>query len=469
MNCDEIRELLSSAIDLEASPEERELIAQHLGECSACVDEEAALSALDQSLRQVATVAGSAERIAEGVLKQWVAAPIASASMPMANSSTHLSRWGSVAAVALTLVCCIWVWSQARDPAGRNGPIAAENGFSPAQDSVASDAPILPQLADSTDISVARLVQTSGTVEVKYLDRDEWLPVSFTPFTCPSDASVRTGEDSLCEVETSTGGLVRLDELATVHVRSAEDIELETGRIWCKAPDDGTLQLTPALAELPEPETVDASTCLSAPILSCQANCSVQAQLTDATDLQVHALEGFVDVMSDPFGKQLNSGEAVQIVAGRVDREYEDDTLLAVRWMLPLFDNESGEVETFTQRVLATIGEAKTGFLYEGDLVALGEPGAIPLLAFLRSPDSLDRGEARRTAARVLSQTAGESMIDDLIDLLSDSDPDVRVSIANALLRITGEDQGRPPKDWRDSLSESQDALSAWRQWRERQ
>jgi hypothetical protein len=138
-----------------------------------------------------------------------------------------------------------------------------------------------------------------------------------------------------------------------------------------------------------------------------------------------------------------------------------------MRWMLPLMANNATEVEAFTQSVLAGVGGAKVGAFYESDLVQLGEPGAVPLLAFLKSTAADDRVEARQTAARVLSQTAGSSMTNDLIELLEDADPQVRVSIASALLRLTGEDQGIPPELWRDDLSELQPALSAWRQWRE--
>jgi hypothetical protein len=331
------------------------------------------------------------------------------------------------------------------------------------------DRPILPQLADDSFTRVASLVQTTGTVEVKYVDQENWLPVSITPFACPSDASVRTGEDSLCEVETTSGGLVRLDEHATVHVRSADEIELEAGRIWCKAPDDGELQLTPALGEMPVPDFVDAATCLSIPLLCCPSSCSMEAELIDSSQLQVHALEGLVDVNSEPYDRQLNSGEAVQIVGGRVDREFEEDTLLAMRWMLPLVARDAVEVESFTQRVLASIGGAKTGFIYEEDLIRLGEPGAVPLLAFLQVTPAEERVEARRMAARVVSQTAGESMINDLIDLLSDDDGDVRASVATALHRLTGETQGLDPLEWQYDGPETRAALSAWQAWRDMQ
>ncbi len=463
MNCDDAQEQLSTWFDGDNSEEVDVELSRHLQECTHCAQAANSFRELHQRLQGIAPSDASINRLKNNVLQQW--RPIHSVH-PVADQTTRpngltFKNWQGLLAVAMTLAVAVWVWRQVQDA---NPAINPEVPLAVDQ----TDDPILPIVADSAFDEIASVVQTTGTVEVKYLDRDDWVPVSLTPFACPSDASVRTGEDSLCEVETIAGGIVRLDEHATVRMCSADQIELETGRVWCKAPGEGTLQLTPALAEMPVPETIDPSMCLSVPVLTCAANCSVQAELTNSSDLQVHAVDGLIDFVSDPFNSELNSGEAVQIIGGRVDREYQEDAIIAMRWMLPLLATNPAEVEAFTQRILATIGGAKTNFLYEADLVELGEPGAVPLLAFLQSTDSFSRVEARQTAARVLSQTAGESMTGDLIDLLSDADPYVRVSIASALLRITGEDQGRSPEEWSGDLSEVRESLSAWQAWRER-
>lgn len=470
MNCDEIQALLCAIADGECPLDARDAVLRHVSECRACAEFEATLDDLDRQLKQISPAASAIDRIAAGAIANWSrsTAAVSAQTAPVKTArggpaSTSLGRFGLLA-TALGLLIGILIWWNANQ--NQNVPPVADN---PIEQPREEDRPILPQLADDSPVGVASLVQTTGTVEVKYVDQENWLPVSFTPFACPSDASVRTGEDSLCEVETTSGGLVRLDEHATVHVRSADEIELEAGRVWCKAPDDGDLQITPALGEMPVPDIVDADTCLSIPLLCCPSSCSMQAELTESSELQVHALEGLIDVNSDPFDRQLNSGEAVQIVAGRVDREFEEDTLLAMRWMLPLVARDSVEVESFTQRVLASIGGAKTGFIYEEDLIRLGEPGAVPLLAFLQVTPAEERIEARRTAANVLSQTAGESMIDDLIDLLSDEDGDVRVAIAMALQRLTGETHGVDPEEWRYGSRETEAAHSAWQTWRDMQ
>ncbi len=462
MNCDEVQNLLSAWIDGGVSDETDAAVSSHLRGCTPCAQEASVLKEMHARMVRLAPSEASVDRLTNHVLRAWkpsgetiqLAGP---ASQPE-NQRTH---WQALAAAAMVLVIGIGIWRQVQDnePGVRHDVPLADSS-----DDVRVD---VVDTTPAVAAGVANVVHTSGTVEVQYLDRGEWLPVSFTPFACPSDAAVRTGDDSLCQVETASGGIVRLDEHATVRVCNSDEIELETGRVWCRAANDGTLQLTPTLAETNPPETVDSLTCLSVPVFCCPSNCSMQAQLTDSNDLQVHSVDGCIDVFSNPFGRQLNSGEAVQIVGGRVDREYEEDALLAMRWMLPLMAANADEVETFTERVLATIGGAKASFVFEADLVQLGEPGAVPLLAFLQSTAADDRVEARQTAARVLSQTAGEAMTNDLINLLSDQDPEVRVSIASALLRLTGEDQGRPPEAWCDNVIELQPTLSAWQQWRE--
>lgn len=462
MNCDDVQDLLSAWIDGDVSEETDATISMHLRGCTPCAQEASALKEMHARLVRLAPSEGSVDRLANHVLRAWKPTEAAiQPAVPALQSESQRTHWQTVVAVALVLVVGIGIWRQVQDNelgVRHDVPLADSN------DDVRAD------VVDTTPFAVdgvANVVHTTGTVEVRYLDREDWLPVSFTPFACPSDAAVRTGDDSLCQVETTSGGIVRLDEHATVRVCNSDEIELETGRVWCRAANDGTLQLTPTLAETTPPETVDSLTCLSVPVFSCPSNCSMQAQLTDSNDLQVHSVDGCIDVFSNPFGRQLNSGEAVQIVGGRVDREYEEDALLAMRWMLPLMAANADEVETFTERVLATIGGAKASFVFEADLIQLGEPGAVPLLAFLQSTASNDRVEARQTAARVLSQTASDGMTSELINLLSDQDPEVRVSIASALLRLTGEDQGRLPETWREDVSELQPALSAWQQWRQ--
>jgi hypothetical protein len=66
---------------------------------------------------------------------------------------------------------------------------------------------------------------------------------------------------------------------------------------------------------------------------------------------------------------------------------------------------------------------------------------------------------------RILCDIAPSWMVPDLIALLADETPWIRVFSARALQRITGLDQGRPPEQWRDDLNDCKPTLESWRQW----
>jgi hypothetical protein len=52
-----------------------------------------------------------------------------------------------------------------------------------------------------------------------------------------------------------------------------------------------------------------------------------------------------------------------------------------------------------------------------------------------------------------------------LIDLLADNDAEIRVFAAAALQRLTGQNHGRSPEQWRQSAEECAATLEEWRQW----
>jgi hypothetical protein len=56
-------------------------------------------------------------------------------------------------------------------------------------------------------------------------------------------------------------------------------------------------------------------------------------------------------------------------------------------------------------------------------------------------------------------------MIPELIDLLADTDPAVRVSSATALKRLTGETFGLEPQSWGEPDRDVAPSLAQWRAW----
>jgi hypothetical protein len=66
---------------------------------------------------------------------------------------------------------------------------------------------------------------------------------------------------------------------------------------------------------------------------------------------------------------------------------------------------------------------------------------------------------------RVLADASPTWNIGNLIALLSDSDPEIRILAATALQRLTGETHGREPQTWQQPLTEPDPVLTAWNDW----
>ena len=65
----------------------------------------------------------------------------------------------------------------------------------------------------------------------------------------------------------------------------------------------------------------------------------------------------------------------------------------------------------------------------------------------------------------ILADVAPTWAIADLIDLLADSDPDVRYLAAKGLQRLTAQTQGRDAEQWRQPLLECSDTHARWQAW----
>jgi hypothetical protein len=147
------------------------------------------------------------------------------------------------------------------------------------------------------------------------------------------------------------------------------------------------------------------------------------------------------------------------------------DPLLETSWMMPLLAMRGGTDDEFQSHVssmLARVGAGKVAYMYEQQVLDLGGPGAIPLIAFLRSPTPEATAQQRLTAARIIRETAPHESIPDLIALLGDDEPDVRIAAAAALERLTGLTQGVAPDEWRTLDDRHVRAREQWRTWLER-
>lgn len=145
-----------------------------------------------------------------------------------------------------------------------------------------------------------------------------------------------------------------------------------------------------------------------------------------------------------------------------------NDPLQATAWVNDLLILKGADDPELAERlndILAQIGQTKVRYLYEDEIRRLGSRAALSLLRYVESPRSRASAVSRQTAARLAADLADSSVIGDLIRLLADDDPRIRVAVATALERLTGNNQGRSPATWQEALENCQPALEAWRVW----
>ncbi|MDB5387501.1 MAG: hypothetical protein JWM11_3147, partial [Planctomycetaceae bacterium] len=95
----------------------------------------------------------------------------------------------------------------------------------------------------------------------------------------------------------------------------------------------------------------------------------------------------------------------------------------------------------------------------------LGEYAALPLLRFVQSVSSRTEPAQRLQAMSILADIAPSWLTGELIELLADSEPRVRIQAAVALKRLTRQTQGRGPEEWSAPLAELKDSLDRWHTW----
>jgi HEAT repeat protein len=148
----------------------------------------------------------------------------------------------------------------------------------------------------------------------------------------------------------------------------------------------------------------------------------------------------------------------------------KEDVLLATNWVHRLLALKSGEDNPEVVRrlddLLASIGEAKLGNLYEQEIRALGESCVRPLLSYLESVRSLHNPALRQKAGAILADIAPAWAVKELIQLLADDDRAIRAHAARALERLTGETQGHSPEEWqRVPWREMRSTYDRWQAW----
>ena len=150
--------------------------------------------------------------------------------------------------------------------------------------------------------------------------------------------------------------------------------------------------------------------------------------------------------MPSPFSCAVKPGQSLSVVKDQLPvATGQEDRLLAMGWQLPLLAvrrPDDPELQSRLQLLLARFGQSKMSSMYDSQIRSLGSAGTIPLIAFVRSPKSLDNPELRHRAMQIIADLAPASTRRELESLAKDSDPTVSQLANAALARLSKQRSG---------------------------
>ena len=403
MNCESMPMLLSAALDGELSPGEQAPLRQHLEQCPSCREQWAEWQLLHRDLAMVfppPEVNRAIDRTLERII---VGLPVAAATPIRVEASRRPPRrrtTGPQLAVFL-VVCSLLVLA----------------------------AFILQQ--PIVRPAVAEISLVTGPVEYKTRDDKDWVAMSASSrVALPALARIRTNATSLCEIRTKSDAIVRLNKESELVVHQAEKVELVAGELWCRAPATAGVEICSAQRKVPSRQ-LQSFTCPS----------STEMQWRALPDMEVSCVSGTSARIKLPeMTCTIEPGESLSISSQNSDAAPRRmDMLLATNWQLPLLllrSPDDLELQERLTRLLGVVGQTKASYFYAEEIRELGPAGAIPLLAFVRSRQSLANPALRWRAMDFAAEQAGDSSIRDLESLLSDSDPNIQRAAQRALQRL---------------------------------
>lgn len=302
----------------------------------------------------------------------------------------------------------------------------------------------------SKESPLATLALATGAVECKA--SGDWQPMP-TGGAVRSGDVIRTGPKVRCEFTTAEGSLVRVNEQTQLTFVQPRMLELAGG------------QVCSTVAKSPEPFRVKVP---AAEVTALGTEFDLSCPDSSKTTLTV--VEGSTRVKDQYGEKTVRSGERLTINSGRAqDPERAWDLYVATRWvneLLVMKGRDNAELSKRVDALFAQIGRVKISSMYEEEIRALGDHCVVPLTQFLCENGRQDTDEQRRSAARILADVAQPWSAGELIKLLPDRDGEVRYHAARALQRVTGDDMGRSPEQWRDeSPGSGRAAIKKWQDW----
>jgi hypothetical protein len=264
--------------------------------------------------------------------------------------------------------------------------------------------------------------------------------------TRPAGGALHAGQtieipaDGRAALVLSDGTEVRLDRGARVRLTVGRRLEVEAGRVWSRvAPGD--------------PFRLDAG---AAQVTVLGTELSVNRT---PTSTEVQLFSGRAHVEAAGVTRDLAPGQEAEFADGKLSEARRiGSEAIATGWMLELVAHSGGhdrELAEHLDRLMVDMGHMKAVMIEEQTLVNdLGGSCRVPLARYLVSEGARTDLEPRRKAARVLTRIADRSVARELAAALRDPDPEVRVSAATALARISEGKVCTMPEAFRESTDD---------------
>ena len=399
--CDRIRPLLSALVDGELTISETQEAEKHLLSCAVCQQERQSLVEIDNRLASLLTVS-DVDRKCALILQQT-------------PRSGQLTNWygldgrrvALVVAVAATLLIALLPLFLFKTKTSNT--------------------------ADSGPSYVAQLVRATGPVRFLRpgaIDWTEVLPNANTLFALGS--RLKTDAGVLCEFQTSTNGVIRLNESAEVVLKQPNQLELVAGQLWCLATESTSIDVAIPTVRPQSPSFLNFA-CPSSTELQCvagkdNASCDVVSPENSNATITIGSITCSV-----------TPGETVSIDSEQnIERKPNTDASIKT-WQLPLLavgTEVDKELVQLLDRLLAPIGMTKARSLNEEQIRMLGPAGAVPQLAYAVAVSSPEHLQLRRTAVRLAAELADDRGVRLLKLLTSDPDEYIASVAKDALNRI---------------------------------
>lgn len=426
MNCASMVPLLNAWLDHELSSDLQAQVDQHLATCPQCLAALEDLRRLDQQLRsELPPHPEEVKRLIDSTLAALQPVSLPYRQRPWRTVALALAS----AAAGFLLAILLW----------------------PGLNNRAETSKVVPDsLQPVTDLPV-QLALAIGVVEIE--DQGTWKPLA-TGTRLQAGQHLRTQGRSRCELRCNDGTEIRLNNESEIIVHSPRLFHLKQGQVWS----------TVAHAATPFQIKTDETTVTA---LGTQFDLQYQAQRTTLS-----VLEGKTRLDRGDKTTEVKAGQQLLLdnKKGTFDIR-EPDYLLyqATNWVneiLVLKGRDNPELVRRINDVMASIGETKMGFLAEEEIRTLGDHCVVPLCRFLQSARSQQQGAQREVAARIIADLAQPRSIGDLIDLLTDTNAQVRLSMARALARLTKQDMGVAVQQWQTiDAQRQQQAQTQWKEW----